>query len=138
MVDTNVLMSAIFFGRAPGRILAQWRAGDLDLLASPEIVGEYTRVAERLAQRYPEIDAESPVILIVKNVGMVPDISLGEPVCDDPDDDKFLACALAGGVSTIISGDKQLLAVSGYRGVEVLTPRRFIDRYLQDPGQHHP
>ena len=46
------------------------------------------------------------------------------------DDDKFLACALASGAGTIVSGDKHLLSVSGYRGIEVLRPRAFVDRYL--------
>ena len=51
-------------------------------------------------------------------------------VCADPDDDKFLACALASGARIIVSGDKHLVDVSGYRGIEVLRPRAFVDRYL--------
>lgn len=39
------------------------------------------------------------------------------------DDDKFLACALASGAGIIVSGDKHLLSVTGYRGVEILRPR---------------
>lgn len=35
-------------------------------------------------------------------------------LCEDPDDDKFFACALASGTTLIISGDKHLLKVSGY------------------------
>lgn len=53
-----------------------------------------------------------------------------EPVCDDPDDDKFLACAIASGTKIIVSGDKHLLRVSGYQGIEVLKPKTFIDVYL--------
>ena len=50
-------------------------------------------------------------------------------LCADPDDDKFLACALASGAGTIVSGDKQLLRVAGYRGIEVLRRRVFLERY---------
>jgi len=53
-----------------------------------------------------------------------------ESVCDDPDDDKFLACALASGSTIIVSGDKHLLKVSGYRKIEVLKPREFVNKYL--------
>ena len=53
-------------------------------------------------------------------------------MCDDPDDDKFLACAVAAGVSCIVSGDKHLLRVSWYRGIEVLKPRAFVGRYLAE------
>ena len=46
------------------------------------------------------------------------------------DDETFLACALASGAGIIVSGDKHLLSVSGYRGIEVLRPRAFVDRCL--------
>jgi len=52
------------------------------------------------------------------------------PVCKDPDDDKFIACAVAAGIKQIVSGDKQLLKVNGYKGIHVLTPRKFVDNYL--------
>ena len=55
---------------------------------------------------------------------------LKEPVCEDPDDDKFLACALASGSKVIISGDKLLLKISGYQGIQVLNPRAFVDQSL--------
>ena len=55
---------------------------------------------------------------------------LPEPVCHDPDDDKFLACALASGATLIVSGDKHLLQVSGYRRIVILRPWKFIDEYL--------
>jgi predicted nucleic acid-binding protein len=51
-------------------------------------------------------------------------------VCEDPDDDKFLACAIAGKSKIIISGDTHLLKVSGYEGIKVLRPRKFFDEYL--------
>ncbi len=52
------------------------------------------------------------------------------PVSADRDDDVFLACALAGGAAVIVSGDRHLLAVSGWRGISVLSPRRFLDEVL--------
>jgi predicted nucleic acid-binding protein len=48
----------------------------------------------------------------------------------DPDDDKFLACAVASGSNCVISGDKLLLNASGFHGIEVIKPRQFVDRYL--------
>ncbi len=57
-------------------------------------------------------------------------VKLEESVCEDPDDDKFFACTLASGSRVIISGDKHLLRVSGYEGIEVLKPREFVDRFL--------
>jgi predicted nucleic acid-binding protein len=45
----------------------------------------------------------------------------------DPDDDKFIACAVALGAATVISGDKHLLSVGEYMGIQMLTPRQFLD-----------
>ena len=56
--------------------------------------------------------------------------TLPEPVSTDADDDKFIACAIAGSLQIIVSGDKRLLDISPYRNVTVLKPRQFVDRYL--------
>ena len=47
VLDTNVLMSAFFFGGIPGMILQMWRAGRLQPAASPDIVEEYVAVTQR-------------------------------------------------------------------------------------------
>lgn len=129
VLDTNVLMSAIFFGGTPGRILELWREGKLKLAVSPDVVNEYEQVARRLAVRYPGVDPTVLLGLIVRNTEVVTDVPLPDQVCDDRADDKFLACATTSGADVIVTGDKQLLTVSGYEGVKVLTPREFVDKY---------
>ena len=61
---------------------------------------------------------------------MVQALRLPAPVCDDPDDDKFLARALAGRCKIIVSGDKHLLKVTGYRGIKVMRPIDFVEKWL--------
>ena len=63
------------------------------------------------------------------------DSSRSKQICSDPDDDKFLACALASSTKVISSGDKTLRKTSGYAGIEVLSPREFIDKYLKKNNQ---
>ena len=53
-MDTNVLMSGIFFGGVPGRVIDAWMDGSLELVLSPEILDEYRRVGAELGGRYPE------------------------------------------------------------------------------------
>jgi hypothetical protein len=130
VVDTNVLMSGILFSGPPGRILDAWRDDRLRLVMSPEIVDEYVRVAERLSKQYRAVDVEPILALVVQKAEVVPSVPLPQPVCDDPGDDKFLACALAATAAVVVSGDRKLRAVSGYEGVTVLTPRQFIDEWL--------
>ena len=48
-------------------------------------------------------------------------------VCDDPDDDKYLAAALEGRTSHVVTGDRRFLALGEHAGVEIVTPRAFLD-----------
>ena len=130
VLDTNVIMSGVLFGGPPGRVLAAWRSGEVVLSTSPEIVEEYAATADVLAARYPSIELEPVVALIVKNAEISQCPPLPEQVCTDPDDDKFLACALAARAECVVSGDKALRRVSGYRGIAVVAPRQFVDMRL--------
>jgi len=47
------------------------------------------------------------------------------------DTNKFIECAIASQSKLIVSGDKHLLRISGYKDIEVLKPRQFIDNYLK-------
>ena len=78
VIDTNVLMSAVFFGGIPGRILRAWRVGYIDLMISPEIADEYVQVGERLKRRYPGVDVQALMGLIIRNAKIVPSSLLPE------------------------------------------------------------
>jgi len=130
ILDTNVVISGIFFAGPPYQILKAWRKGKLHLLISEEILAEYRRVGETLALQFPSIDLLPILDMLRANAEVISVKCLPEPVCDDPDDDKFLACALAGECKLIVSGDKHLLKVSGFRSIKVLKPREFVNCYL--------
>ena len=125
-------MSGIFFGGVPGRLLDAWAAGRLELVLSPVILDEYRRVGAELATRYPERgEVLTPgLALIAMNATLVDAAPLSERVSADPDDDKFLAAAVAANVHIVVSGDQDLLDVSGWRSIKILTPRQFADRHL--------
>ncbi len=55
VVDTNVLVSGIFFTGPPHDILEAWITGLLDFVVTTEILEEYRRVAEEISTRYPTI-----------------------------------------------------------------------------------
>jgi len=42
--------------------------------------------------------------------------------CRDPKDDKFLELAIDGKAGWIVTGDKDLLELSPYQGIQILTP----------------
>jgi len=130
VIDTNVFISGTFFTGPPSRILEAWRDGRIRIVVSPDILEEYSRVGDILISQFPGIDIGRILELLMNNSEIVSPESLPDPVCQDPDDDKFLSCALKSGARIIISGDKHLLKASGYRGLQVISPRRFLDDYL--------
>lgn len=131
ILDTNVFISGIFFSGPPFQILKAWQNSRLQIVLSQEILNEYQRVAESLAAEFPAIDI-LPIIELMTIHGQIIDTQgFDISVCDDPDDNKFMECAIASNSEIIISGDKHLLKVSGYQGITVLKPREFVDSYLK-------
>ena len=132
ILDTNVFVSGIFYSGPPYQILKLWQENKIQLVISPEILAEYARVAEILGKDHPGIDLQPILRYVIQKALIIRADPLPESVCEDSDDDKFIACAVASGSKWIVSGDKHLLKVSGYRGVETLKPREFMDRYFND------
>ena len=131
VLDTNVFLSGVFFGGVPGRVLQAWRDRQLDLVLSVPIFNEYQRAGERLAVRFSDIDIGRLILLLAASCEFVDPPPLPEQLCSDPDDDKFIACALAAHCSLIVSGDRALLRQSGYGGITVLRPRGFVTLHLE-------
>lgn len=132
VLDTNVLISGIFFSGLPARILAAWADGRFELVASIEVLAEYRRVAQRLQKKFSSIDINPVLDLVTREARLVEPASVAASACDDPDDIKFLACALAGGAKFLVTGDRALLRATGLQGIEVLTPREFTRRQLEE------
>ena len=130
VLDTNVFLSAVFFGGPPGQILQAWHDGQVEIVLSPEILAEYQEAGEELAASHPDLELQPILQILAMRAEIVLPAPLGESVCVDPDDDKFLACAVASAAPFVVSGDKHLLNVSEYRGVRVIRPREFVDQYL--------
>ena len=95
VLDTNVLVSAVFFGGVPGRILEAWHDGRVQLVLSAEILDEYQRVGLILSADHAGVRLEPFLGLLAVAAEFVVAPALPEPASVDPDDDKFLACAWA-------------------------------------------
>ena len=131
VLDTNVLISGIFFSGSPYQILKAWREGKIKIIASEEILSEYQRVAEELSRQFPSVDIDRILELITIHAELVDASDFQVTICEDPDDNKFIACALASKSKTIVSGDKHLINITGYKGIQVVKPREFTDNYLK-------
>lgn len=130
IIDTNVLISGIFFTGSPFEVLKAWRDGKIQLILSHEFFSEYVRVLEKISQKYPEIDIDDILELIAINSNSYQPIEFTKQICEDPDDDKFITCALSSKTYIIVSGDNHLLLLSGYKNIEIIKPKTFVNKYL--------
>ena len=131
VLDTNVFVSGIFFAGVPGQVLEAWRDGKVLLVLSAEIFEEYFEVTHRLEKRYSPIEKEPILELLLAGAEIVTVPLSDKQISADPDDDKFIACAIASKAKVIISGDKHLLNMDGFQDLKIVTPSKFIKKHLK-------
>ena len=126
VIDTNVFVSS-FFGGNPRKIIDLWQKGKISLCISKNILDEYIEVLQRVGLG-EEREIEELLSLFAKgfNILFTTKTPKIKAVKDDPDDDKFIECAVALKAETIITGDKALKAMNEYMGIKILTPQQFL------------
>ncbi len=129
VIDTNVFISS-FFGGVPREIINLWKNGKIVLCLSQEIIEEYIEILNRLGLKDPK-EIANLTKLFAEGYNSIftaktPNIAV---VTDDPDDNKFLECAVALDSKIIISGDNHLKDIKKYIDIKILSPRNFIDFY---------
>ena len=127
ILDTNVFISGVFWKGPPFEILKAWQEQRFRLAISPPILDEYRRVLDEMMKKRPLPVLTSILRVIELHSEMVELVSFAQPVCSDPEDDKFLEAALAAHAGYVVSGDAALLKVKQYRGIEIVRPRQFVD-----------
>lgn len=129
VIDTNVFVSS-FFGGTPRKIIDLWKSGDITLCLSRDILDEYVKVLQRIGLQ-DESELEELLSLFAKGFNTLfttktPKIRV---VKDDPDDDKFIECALALKAKVVVTGDKSIKALGEYMEIKILTPQEFLKNY---------
>jgi len=130
VLDTNVVVSALLFRGELSCLHALWKKKAFVIAASREIIEEYIRVLAypkfKLTEREIEALINEELLPYIEPVTDCEDIN---GVCQDPDDDKFLACAVAGNVDFIVSGDAHLLSLKKYEGRAIITAEKFLKKF---------
>jgi putative PIN family toxin of toxin-antitoxin system len=126
VIDTNIFVSS-FFGGNPRKIVDLWRRGKITLCLSKDILDEYVEVLQKIGLRDGG-ELEELLSLFAKGFNILfttktPEIRV---VKDDPDDDKFIECAVTLKAELIVTGDKSLEAIGEYMGIKILTPQLFL------------
>jgi len=128
VIDTNIIASGIFFGGLPNKLLQLVISEKIEAIGSNEITDEYYKTFGYLLSNKNYIPKEGiSVCSIVEKMKIIFPKSKVK-VCRDPNDDKFIDCAIDGKCKYIVSGDKDLLDIKNFENIKILTVRDFLKK----------
>jgi uncharacterized protein len=129
VVDTNVVISGVFFGGFPRKILRAIVDKKIVACATTKIIEEYEEIVVEMIDRKQGSLNHNLLTPLVNAMEIIIPIS-NVKKCRDPDDDKFLSCAKDANAIYIISGDKDLLVLQQFENIKIITAKEFSEQYL--------
>lgn len=130
VLDTNVLISSVISTGVPHEIVVKGFSSEYQIVVSVATLTEFRDTLLKYPEKFQmdEEDVQEEVETIRYFAEFVdPDEEI-TAVDDDPDDDKFLEAAVAGNVDYIVSGDRHLLDLDSFQGIDIVEPRAFYER----------
>jgi putative PIN family toxin of toxin-antitoxin system len=132
VLDANIFVSSLIEPRGnPARIFRGLIENQsFELVLSPPILEEIRRVLKypRLRKHLASDSEEIEEYLL--SLGLIATLVEGkrqlQAIEEDPEDDKYLACALEASADYIVSGDEHLLAIEEYEGIRIVSPQEFV------------
>ena len=131
VLDTNVLVSALLFKRSLSKMVDLWKAGRIKPVFSRATFQEF-----KMVLTYPKFALTPDEILNLLEEEVLPYFEVVKVIkevkgtCRDPEDDKFLACALASEANFIVTGDEDLLVLDRFATVKIISPLNLF-HYLE-------
>ena len=129
VLDTNTLISALLFSGTASRLAPLWQSRRITVLVSKEILQEYLRVLAypkfQLGDHEIRALVEEELLPFAETIRVRRRLAV---VRRDPEDDKFLECAVAGRAEYLVTGDRDLREFGSYRGITILTVGGFLER----------
>lgn len=125
VLDTNVLVSGIFWGGVPEKILEQAIVGEIQLYATESILDEYFRIIDKIGKKDKDL-ASQWKMLLVKIIKVIrADVKI--EICRDPKDNMFLECAVASRAKYIVSGDDDLISLVSIEKTLIITAKEYLN-----------
>lgn len=127
VLDTNVVVSALLLrDSVPRQAFDKALAQGTVLLSLPVIFELADVLSRNKLNRYLLEDERMRFLVSLLKEAELAQVSEIITACRDAKDDKFLELAVSGRASCIVSGDADLLDLSPFRGIPILTPREFL------------
>ena len=133
VVDNNLMVSGLFGKQSlSAKLRDLWINQDFQLVTSMAILKELSRVLQypKIQERFhPQEETIKRFFrLIFRKAVITKDLYITERLTDDPSDNIFLACALEAKAHYIVSGDKHLLAVKYFHGIQIIDAKTFVKK----------
>ncbi len=128
VIDTNVFISAFGWDGKPEAVLRLMEQRTIVNCITNDIYAELQRVVAYPKLKFsPTLQINILEFVFAWSRFVQPKETIAV-ISDDPDDDKFLSCAVAAEAAAIISGDPHLLALGSYRTIPIMTPAQFLEQ----------
>jgi putative PIN family toxin of toxin-antitoxin system len=121
VLDTNILVSALLFRGELSRLVELWKNSKIMPVISKETFRELKAVIE-----YPKFRLTKDEIRTIIEEELLPFFEVVEVadevsgICRDPEDDKFISCAISASADFVVSGDKHLCELHVYKSVRII------------------
>src|SRR5881275_1848260 len=127
VIDTNVLVSGIFFSAGnEAQTLGYVLDGRAILLGSLDTLEELREVLARPRFQLTQPEALAIFRMLLSRCEIIVNPEKAQAKCRDPDDQKFLDCAVAGRADYLVTGDPDLLVMERVGRARILTGARFV------------
>lgn len=121
VIDTNILISAIFWGGKPKRLLNSVRRGEIIFLTTETLLAELREVLTSRDKPFRLSDKDAGIIIDhLKGISHLVSTTVKINVCRDEPDNRVLECALDGGADSIVTGDNDLLDLKTFKGIRIV------------------
>lgn len=126
VVDTNVIISALVFGRIPDEIIRLARSRKIELYLSDFILQETARIL-KIKFLWSPIEMSNALRLLQACASVITPAQKLSVITNDDSDNRILECAVEIDANFLISGDrKHVLPLKKYKKVHIVNPAEFM------------
>lgn len=124
VLDTNVIISALLFDGLPEQLLLKSLSGPHQLILSPYIITETSRILET------KFGVKPGDLLLLQQFLNESELVYFDPflnVISDEPDNRILETAVIGKADYLVTGDKLLLALQSYQDLQIIKVSEWLD-----------
>jgi len=125
VLDTNVIISSVFWTGAPYAVVEKGLLGKYELITSPDILDEIVNKL-RNKFKFPEENIQQLIDLLLRFSHVIEPISKID-IVRDKTDNKIIECAIDSNANYIITGDLDLLELKEFEKIKIVNARTFLD-----------